>query len=114
MKLSSVKSLPEEPNVHNPKITKQVFIRKGEVPYLTNLTRAKFPAGEVANAHTHQDMYEIFFIEEGNATVKINGKPIKLGPGDCITVEPGESHEVSNLSSDDVVMTYICIEVPHE
>ena len=112
MKVSSLKNLPVEPNVHNPKITKQVLIRNGEIPCLTNLTRAKFPAGEIANAHTHQDMYEIFFIEEGDATVKINGKSIKLGPGDCITVEPGEEHEVSNLSDNEVIMTYLGIQVP--
>ena len=111
MKIVSLKNLPEEQNSHNPQITKKVMIKNGEVPHLTNLTQATFPPGVLANEHTHQDMYEIFFIEKGSANIKINGKSYKMEIGDCMTVEPGDAHEVSNSGESDLIITYMGVEI---
>lgn len=111
MKISSLYSLESQPNSHNLKISKKVLIQKGQVPHLTNLTQAVFPANELANEHTHQDMYEIFFVEKGTGEVKINGKIIQVQAGDCITVEPGDAHEIKNSSSENLTITYMGIEV---
>lgn len=111
MKLTSLKTLPEEPNVHNPNITKKVMIKNGQVPHLTNLTEAKLPPGAIASEHAHQDMYEVFFTEIGMATAKINGQVFELPEGSCITVEPGEAHEISNQSKEDAIIKYLGIEI---
>lgn len=111
MKLVNLTTQPKEQNNHNPKITKQVLIPKGAVPHLTNLTQATFPPGELANEHTHQDMYEIFFIEKGSGTITINGTPHQVSAGSCMTVEPGDAHEVANTSDQDLLITYLGIEI---
>lgn len=111
MKLVSLKTLPVEPNSHNPKITKKVLVRNGQVPRLTNLTQAIFPPGEIVNPHTHQDMYEIFFVEKGLGVIKINDQPHPIEEGTCITVELGDKHEIINSSNNDLVITYLGIEI---
>lgn len=110
MKLVSLKTLPVEPNSHNPKISKKVLIRNGQVPRLTNLTQATFPPGEIVNAHSHQDMYEIFFVEEGFGIININDKPHSIEKGTCLTVELGEKHEIINSSNKDLIITHLGIE----
>lgn len=112
MKIASLANLPAESNSHNPKVLKKVLIRNGQVPNLTTFAQAVFPPGEVASEHTHQDMYEIFFVDTGIATFKINGTPHQLEEGSCITVEPGEAHEVSNQSNTDIIITYFGVEIP--
>lgn len=107
MKISSLNKLPLEQNTHNPKISKKVLIRNGEVSNLTNFTKATFPPGEVAAEHVHKDMTEIFFVEKGHGQIKINGKLLPLNEGDCITVEPGDKHELINSSKKDLIFYYL-------
>ncbi len=107
MKISSLKHLQFEKNTHNPKISKKVLIRNGQVKNLTNFTQAVFPAGEVASEHVHQDMAEIFFVEKGHGKIRINGKLLALNEGDCITVEPGDKHELINSSKKDLIFYYL-------
>lgn len=111
MKISQIDKLYIEQNSHNPKITKRVMIRNGQIPNLTNFSQGVFPKGEGAEAHSHSDMYEVFFTEKGSGIIKINGKPYKITPGTCLTVEPGDTHEVINSSDEDLVLTYFGIEV---
>ena len=112
MKMTKLNELLLEKNVHNPKITKKVMIKKGQIPNLTNFSQGYFPPGEIAYEHSHKDMYEVFFVEKGNCTIKINGKPYKLEPGSCLTAEPGDAHEVRNNSNEELILTYFGIEVP--
>jgi mannose-6-phosphate isomerase-like protein (cupin superfamily) len=51
-------------------------------------------------------MYEIFFVESGEGTMQIDNTTLPLTPGTCIAVEPGETHEVRNTGSGDLVLTY--------
>lgn len=106
MKFTSLSNLPVESVSHNRAIQKQVMLRSGELPHLTNFAQARFAPGQVAPAHHHPDMYEIFFVESGQGAIAINGTPYPLTPGTCITVEPGEAHEVSNTGTEDLILTY--------
>lgn len=111
MKIASISKLLLESNTHNPKITKKVFIKKGDVLHLTNFTQAEFPPGEIAKSHSHSDLYEIFFVKKGRGIIKLNGQKHKINEGDCITVEPGDTHEVINSSSEKMVLIYFGIEI---
>lgn len=111
MKLSSLNELPEESVSHNPAITKKVMLRCGELPHLTNFSQARFAPGQIAAAHAHQDMYEVFFVEAGTGIIRINGEDIPLTPGTCVAVEPGETHEVVNNSAGELVLTYFGLKV---
>ncbi len=111
MKLTSLSTLPEEAVSHNPAIKKKVMLRLGDLPHLTNFSQACFAPGQCAATHTHQDMCEVFFIEAGEGTIRINGKFYPLQPGTCIAVEPGEEHEVINTGSTHLVLTYFGLRV---
>lgn len=111
MKLTALSQIPEEPVSHNPAIQKRVMLRLGDLPHLTNFSQARFAPGQVAAAHAHTDMCEVFFVEAGTGTIEINGEAQALTPGVCVAVEPGEVHEVSNTGTADLVLTYFGLRV---
>lgn len=111
MKLTNLSELPEQQVSHNPKIRKKVMLSLGELPHLTNFSQAIFSPGQVAEAHSHQDMCEIFFVESGRGIIRIDDKDYPLEQGTCVAVEPGEIHEVINNASMDLVLTYFGLRV---
>ena len=110
MKVTSLQQLPIESVSHNAAIKKQVMLRMGELPHLTNFSQARFQPGQVALAHAHNDMHEVFFVEAGAGQIVVDGEAIALTPGVCVAIAPGESHEVSNPGEDELVLTYFGLE----
>lgn len=106
MKLTSLSDLPTEFVSHNPEIQKQVMLRPGELPHLTNFSQARLAPGQMALAHHHSDMYEVFFVEAGAGIIIIDRISYPLTAGVCVTVEPGETHEVRNTGNEELVLTY--------
>lgn len=106
MKLTSLTHLPEEQVSHNSEIKKKVMLRLGDLPHLTYFSQAQFAPGQTAAAHAHQDMCEVFFVEAGEGTIRIDGVEHPLQAGTCVVVEPGENHEVINNGSIDLILTY--------
>lgn len=88
------------------------MLRWGDLPHLTNFSQARFTPGQVAAAHAHSDMCEVFFVESGNGTIEINGTNYPLEPGVCIAVETGEVHEVRNDGTEDLILTYFGLRTP--
>lgn len=111
MKLIALTELPEEQVSHNPEIRKKVMLRSHDLPHLTNFSQAYFARGQVAAAHAHQDMCEVFFVESGEGIIRINDTPHTIKPGTCIAVEPGEVHEVINNGQEPLVLTYFGLRV---
>lgn len=105
MRYSSLKDIDEVGVSHNPEIKKKVFISKGQIPHLTQLARVTFKSGQIATSHIHQDMYEIFNVESGTGVITVDNNKYDLTPGVCITVDPGEKHEVVNNGKDDLILT---------
>lgn len=111
MKIVLLADAPEEGVSHNPEIRKRVLLRRGDLPHLTNFTRARLTPGQVARAHTHADMHEVFFVESGDGVIKVSGREHPLAAGTCVAVEPGETHEIANTGSADLVLNYFGVEV---
>lgn len=109
MKISSIDSTEELEVSHNPKIKKHVLVSNGEIDNVTNYSKAVFPPGEIAHAHNHRDMTEVFFIVSGQGVISVNEKSIPLEAGMCVTVEPNEIHELKNTGSTDMVVMYFGI-----
>lgn len=110
MKITSLQDLPELPVSHNPSISKQRLVGAGEISRVTGFSRAIFPPGEIAFGHSHKDMTEVFYIESGAAEIEIDGRVFALPEGSCVTVEPGEIHELRNMSDARCVVLYFGIE----
>lgn len=94
---------------HNPAIRKQVLIANGEVPHLTQCARSIFRVGEVAPAHLHEDMWEVFLVTAGTLTIVVAGEKHCLRAGSTITLAPHEVHELSNEGPDELHLTYFGI-----
>jgi quercetin dioxygenase-like cupin family protein len=110
MKKISLADVPDEPVSHNPEITKQVMLRRGDLPRLTNFSRSRLLPGQTAGAHAHESMHEVFFVESGAGMMRVDGNEVTLEAGVCVAVEPGESHEIRNTCANDLVLIYFGIE----
>ncbi|MGB3534616.1 MAG: cupin domain-containing protein [Microcoleaceae cyanobacterium] len=111
MKLTHLNQLPEQTVSHNREIKKKAMLKLGDLPHLTNFSQARFAPGQVAFAHSHTDMCEVFFIESGSGIIRINGTEYRLEPGVCIAVEPNEEHEVINSGKNELIITYFGLQV---
>ena len=109
MKISSLDVLPEQSVSHNPKIQKRVMIAPGEIEGVMSFSQASFPPGEIAGRHVHADMTEVFLVQQGQGEMSVDDVLIRLDPGVCIVVEPGESHEIRNTGDEALVVTYFGI-----
>jgi len=111
MKRVALGDIPVERVVHNPEIAKQVMLRLGEVPHLTQLAQARLAPGQVAPGHAHADMWEIFFAQEGQGEIEVDGAVHAFAAGACITVAPGERHELRNPGATELVVLYLGVRV---
>jgi len=109
LKVSSIDNVPQLKVSHNPKIKKGVLVSNGEISHVTNFSQATFPPGETADAHSHSDMTEVFFIENGQGNIIVDEKIVSLQAGTCVVVEPNEIHELKNTGSTDMVVMYFGI-----
>ncbi|MCC5900119.1 MAG: cupin domain-containing protein [Phormidium sp. BM_Day4_Bin.17] len=111
MKHHSLTQIPSEGVSHNPNIRKQVMLRNGDLPHLTNFSQARFAPGQVAPGHSHDNMSEVFFVESGSGTITIDGQAYPLEPGTCVAVDIGEVHEIANTGEGELVLTYFGLQV---
>ncbi len=109
MEYISLNKLPEKSVSHNRAIKKKSIITKGKIPQLTNFAQASFAPGQVSPAHSHDDMWEVFYVESGSGIIKVNEQEYKLEKGVTVTVEPTEKHEIINNSSAELVVNYFGI-----
>lgn len=109
MKTTNLAEIPQEGVSHNPDILKQVMLRYGDVPFLTNFSQSRFQPGQVCDPHRHEDMWEVFFVEAGMGEIRIEGTPYPLTPGTCLVVAPQEWHELENTGDAELVLTYFGI-----
>lgn len=109
MKSTNLNHIPTTGVSHNPSIRKQVMLHTHDLKNLTNFAQARFAPGDVAAAHSHADMSEVFFVESGFGKICVDGVDVALEPGVCVAIGPHEVHEVSNTGETDLVLTYFGI-----
>ena len=100
-----------------------VFHWLGQLTYLLNREFAtkiglvepgilpEYEVYELAIAHSHQDMSEVFFVREGVGVIRIDQQEYDLVPGVCVSVEIGEKiHEILNRGTENLILTYFGIQ----
>lgn len=95
---------------HQPAIVKKVLLEPGELPGLTNFSHVVFTPGDSVPAHSHEDMWEVFFVCSGSGWIRIDGIESALERDACWVVQPGEVHEISNGSDTPLVLLYFGLE----
>jgi mannose-6-phosphate isomerase-like protein (cupin superfamily) len=106
VKRVALADLPDEPVSHDPTIRKRVWLRAGALPHVTQLAQARLAPGQVAPAHAHADLHEVFVVEAGLGVARVDGRPYPLGPGVCVAIEPGEMHEIACTGTEPLVLLY--------
>ncbi len=112
MKITSLKTIPEVETSHNKDIKKRVMISKGAMPLVTQIAQVVFKPGQIAEKHIHDDMFETFYIERGEGIVAIDDTNVALEKGMCVTVEPGEAHELKNTGKEELVVLVFGLKNP--
>ncbi|HVF49995.1 MAG TPA: cupin domain-containing protein [Pyrinomonadaceae bacterium] len=110
MKLISLAGLPSEGVSHNPEIRKRVILQRGDVPHLNSFSQTQLKPGQVARAHAHTGMHEVFYVLKGSGHIRIDDGEHSLTAGTCVAVAPGESHEIANTGAEDLTLIYFGIE----
>lgn len=90
-------------------VRKQVFLRNGEIPHVTQLARAIFPPGGYTETHVHEDMFEVFFVIDGNGRAELAGQDFALSPGSCVVNVPRVSHAIVNNGTEPMILFYFGI-----
>jgi mannose-6-phosphate isomerase-like protein (cupin superfamily) len=67
----------------------------------------KLQPGEELGAHFHKAVEETFYFPEGSPKIIVAGKEIRVSAGDSFRVEPGETHDIVNDTSSDVIAVFI-------
>lgn len=85
---------------------KKVLIAKNETPSaITQIAHTTLQAGEHIEGHTHPDMEEHFYIEEGSGHIVLDGIEYPMHDGDYFYVPAGMSHELFIGDTPVVMMT---------
>ncbi|MDD7985903.1 cupin domain-containing protein [Lentisphaera marina] len=98
MKISNFNDLQLENVAHKSDVKRQRFLHKGDMPALTNFSRAFFEAGQEVEEHVHHDMHEVFYVLSGEAEVTVDGEDYLVKSDDVFWVEAGESHQIKALT----------------
>jgi len=54
----------------------------------------------VNELHRHEVMNEVYLVARGESVAEVCGQEVRLGVGDMLVVEPGESHTFLSSSAD--------------
>ncbi len=73
-----------------------------------SLAHIAIAPGGVSTRHYHKVSEETYYILRGAATMAIDDRTIALGPGDTCLIQPGEVHQISNPSRDELEFLAVC------
>ncbi len=85
----------KKPVSHLKDKVKEVILQDGEIPGLLQFARAKFNKGDEIESHSHESMYEVFYVIRGEVNVSGNGKSEVAREGDTFVVPPLQNHSLA-------------------
>lgn len=95
-----------EKTLVHPDGTRRAFVEEGadeRGEYL--LVRSVVPqGGALPGPHWHPVVEQTFGVEEGTVRFRVDGRESVLGPGEGVTVRPGQVHEFDNVGEGRLVL----------
>jgi mannose-6-phosphate isomerase-like protein (cupin superfamily) len=67
-----------------------------------SVIQERVPPGDRETRHYHVHSRQFFYVLSGQATIEIDGAPVRLGAGQGVNVPPGTPHQFMNVSGADV------------
>ena len=114
MKFSELSQLTPIPVSHNEAILKRMMLQPGDARPLVQFSQATFPPGEGVEAHRHESMHEVFFVQQGEVEFIVNGTSQCATAGACLLVEAGESHALRNIGQEPLLLLFFGMETSDE
>jgi mannose-6-phosphate isomerase-like protein (cupin superfamily) len=72
------------------------------------LAEARLPAGGRTTPHRHLKTEEIYYILDGQASMRVGQEVEQVGPGDAVAIPPGVSHQITNTGPGTLVFLCCC------
>lgn len=114
MKFTELSKLAATPVRHNAAILKQMMLAPGDARPLVQFSQAHFPPGEGVEAHLHESMHEVFFVQQGVVEFVVNGESQIAREGACLLAAAGESHALRNIGSEPLTLLFFGVETRSE
>jgi mannose-6-phosphate isomerase-like protein (cupin superfamily) len=71
---------------------KQVYLRDGVLPGVTQVAVATLETGFEAELHSHPTMYENYYVLSGRAVYRVGEEEYEVEAGDMVVVPPATPH----------------------
>lgn len=105
--IRSIKDIEPVPTSHNAGVKKVLLAANESECPITQIAITDLKAGEIAEAHVHQDMQEGFYVLSGELDIVLDGEVEHCIAEDFAYVKCGNSHELRAIT-DVQVMTVGC------
>ncbi len=69
------------------------------------------PGGDPAGGHSHNTIEEIYFVIDGEITLKLGEDVHTLGPRDAVLIQPATARAVRNLTDAEAAFAMVSIKV---
>ncbi len=66
------------------------------------------PVGTECVEHHHTVADEVYLVWSGQGRVRVDGEMRHVGPGDAVTIRPGQRHKVWSDGPEDLVLIVSC------
>jgi mannose-6-phosphate isomerase-like protein (cupin superfamily) len=103
----SVKDIEPIPTSHNAGMKRVLLAANESENPITQIAITDLCAGEIAEAHVHEDMQEGFYVLSGELDIVLDGQIEHCKAEDFVWVKCGTSHELRAIT-DVRVMTIGC------
>lgn len=101
----NIKDIQALPTSHGAGMKKVLIAPKDTPSNITQIAHTTMEAGEHIKGHTHSDMEEHFYIEQGSGRIVLDGVDYPMQDGDYFYVPAGVSHELFIGDTPLVMMT---------
>jgi uncharacterized cupin superfamily protein len=69
------------------------------------------PGGDPTAGHSHNEVEELYFVVDGEVTVKAGDEEVKLGPRDAILLAQGTPRAARNESGEEAALLMISVKM---
>ena len=86
----------------------QQIAGRGEGMMSHSLAVISHPPGTASVDHHHTVADEVYLVWSGHGRVRVDGETRHVGPGDTVTLRPGQRHKVWSDGPEDLVLVVSC------